>query len=49
MESSCKLHFYVIVIATWCHVLSFAIKILCDLSKINKPYNKSHLVIIAKT
>jgi hypothetical protein len=26
-------------IATWCHVLSFVTRILCDLSKVIKPWN----------
>jgi len=33
MKSNCKLHVNTITILTWSHIMSFAPKILCDLSK----------------
>ncbi len=48
MENSYKLHIYVTTIATWCHVLSFAIRILCNLSKVTRPCHMTHMVITTK-
>lgn len=36
MKSNYKLHVNMITILTWCHIMSFALKILCDLSKATK-------------
>jgi hypothetical protein len=42
MKHSSKLHLYAIAIATWCHVLFFATKILYDLFKATRA-NCSHM------
>jgi hypothetical protein len=36
MKSNYKLHVNMITILTWCHIISFALNILCDLSKATK-------------
>jgi hypothetical protein len=36
MKSEYKSHLNVIIIYTWCDIMSFATKILCDLSKMTK-------------
>jgi hypothetical protein len=36
------------VIATRCQIMSFVIKISCDLSKVTKHYNKSHVALKTK-
>jgi hypothetical protein len=41
MENSYKSHLYVTTIATLCHVLSFAFRILCNLSKVTRPCHTS--------
>ncbi len=33
MKIGCKLHLDVIIVLTWCHVISYATIILCDFSK----------------
>jgi hypothetical protein len=33
---ACKLHFNVITISTWCHIISSRTTILCDLSKVTR-------------
>jgi len=48
MKSSCKSHLYATIFATWCHILSFATKMLCDLSKVTRDYSKSHVIIMTK-
>lgn len=36
IKSLCKSHLHVVVVSTWCHILFFATKILCDLSKVTR-------------
>jgi hypothetical protein len=36
------------VIATRCQIMSFVIKISCDLSKVTKNYNKFHVALKTK-
>jgi len=36
MKNNYKLHMNMITTLTWCHIVSFALKILCDLSKATK-------------
>lgn len=35
-EKGCKLHIDAFVVSIWCHIMSFATKHLCNLSKVTK-------------
>jgi hypothetical protein len=44
-ERGCKLHIDVAIVLIWCHIKSFATKLLCNLSKVIKGifYHMCHL------